>query len=180
MICGWLSSSKPWGCVVFSCPTGTYPLGIATHYWGQGHRWITKTLTSEQRNLGVTLQRPWNTAFTFCSSSTLFDTHSGVINVLMFSERLLSVTNWHILKARMAVYLYGRFWFISINIFKQNKIAHLFIMCPLVCLNLQNYPYRWQIVNIMQNHSPGSRPISVFRWHSPFLEMLKSVLGKWN
>lgn len=98
----------------------------------------------------------------------------------MFSERLLLVMSWHILKERMAVYLCGHFWFISINIFKQNEIARLFIMCPLVCLNLQNYPYRWQIVNITQNHSPGSRPISVFRWHSPFLEMFKSVLGKWN
>lgn len=145
------------------------------HYRGQGRRWLTKTLTIVQRNWVGRLLRgvPETRCFPSFLHKVVFDTHSVVINVLLFSECLLLVVNWHTLKERMTMYLYGHFWSISINIFKQNEIAWLFIRCPLVCLNLQNYPYRWQIVNTMQNHSPGSRPISVFSWHSPSLEMFK-------
>lgn len=42
------SSSAPRGRVVFS--TGTPPSGISAHYWGQGRRWLTKTLAIVQRN----------------------------------------------------------------------------------------------------------------------------------
>lgn len=96
--------------------------------------------------------------------------YSAVINALLVSECLPLVMDWHTLKEKMTMCLYGHFWSISINIFKQNEIAWLFTLCPLVCLSLQNYPQGWQIVNIMQCHSPGSRPVSAFCRHSPFLE----------
>lgn len=158
-----------------SCPTGTYPWVRSAHYQGQGHNESLRDppLWAEIWCEGLFYSESEKQYSPSVHKVAYLIQHSVVINDLLFSECLLLVMNWHTLKEKMTTCLYGHFWSFSIDIFKQNEIAWLIMTCPLVCLSLQNYPQGWQIVNIMQYHSPSSRPVSVFCRHSPFLEMFK-------